>query len=263
MSKGLQEYGISSEAAEAPNIFANRIERIAALVQQKLLAEHDDQSSKAKDQQVEAWIEPSLDAEVETMDRLRRRNDLRSERLTRRIAEATAAGLPTDAAFELAMREEGLPVPTCEPDELDEFVPSETWGEGQSPSTFDEASERSLIFDQPGVAEARAFLTQVMNLEKSDLQQSSFASLLKRACLDMVGGLVQATSGETDDVIDRALTISQLKRALSAHAYARGALFGMHSEQTITKAESKQFQEQLEKLLEIIHELSEAAWFPK
>ena len=36
MAEGLREHGLSKEAAEDPNILASRIERIAALVQQKL-----------------------------------------------------------------------------------------------------------------------------------------------------------------------------------------------------------------------------------
>ena len=101
---------------------------------------------------------------------------------------------------------------------------------------------------------------QVMNLEKDEPIKSSYFSILTRASMDIVGGLVQATCDEPDDVINRALTITQLKRALTAHAYTRGAVFGLRGDMVITKDVSKQLHDQLESLLAIIHDLLEAAW---
>ncbi len=49
MAEGLRSFGLSNEAAEDPSILATRIERIAALVQQKLLTEHPKVSSDASD----------------------------------------------------------------------------------------------------------------------------------------------------------------------------------------------------------------------
>lgn len=76
----------------------------------------------------------------------------------------------------------------------------------------------------------------------------------------MVGGLAQATCRDFDDITHRVLAITQLKRALSGHAFARGALFGLHSEEAITKKTSDRLHDQLEGLLDIIHEQSAAAW---
>jgi hypothetical protein len=84
--------------------------------------------------------------------------------------------------------------------------------------------------------------------------------------MDIVGGLVQATCEDPedpDDRIHRALNITQLKRALSGHAYARGAIFGLHSDKAITKDQSDSLHNQLESLLDRIHALSEAAWMEK
>jgi hypothetical protein len=260
MSEGLKEHGLSAEAAEDPNILASRIERIAALVQEKMLAERNDQRGPANRVPNEEWGEPSLEDEVDAMDRLRRHSDLRSERMTRRIAEATASGLSVEAAFELAMEEEGLTVPTSTPDQRNNSEPCEPWLESLPSHSFNEASELSSRLDHPAVVQAQAFLMQVMNLEQDSSQTSSFSSTLMRSSLDIVGGLVQATSDEVVDNVHRALTISQLKRALSGHAYARGAICGLRGENRITKDQSQQLHGQLQSLLEKIHALFEAAW---
>jgi hypothetical protein len=76
----------------------------------------------------------------------------------------------------------------------------------------------------------------------------------------MMGGLVQATSGDMDDRMDRALSISQLKRALNGHGFARGAVFGLRKEGTITKDQSDSLHAQLKSILRNIHSLAERAW---
>jgi hypothetical protein len=65
---------------------------------------------------------------------------------------------------------------------------------------------------------------------------------------------------DDDDHFGRALTISQLKRALSGHAYARGALLGLRSEGIISNEKSNELFQQLELILANIHELSAKAW---
>jgi hypothetical protein len=143
MSEGLKEHGLSAEAAEDPKILASRIERIAALVQEKMFTERNDQRGPANCVPKVEWGEPSLEDEVDAMDRLRRHSDLRSERMTRRIAEATASGLSVEAAFELAMEEEGLTVPTSTPEKRKDSEPSEPWLESLPSHSFNEASELS------------------------------------------------------------------------------------------------------------------------
>lgn len=262
IADGLGDHGLSAEAAEDPNILAKRIERVAALVQQKILADQDESKSfEREDDQPEAeWNEPSLEDEVETMDRLRRKNDLRSERMSRRITEATASGMSTEEAFKLAMEEEGLPTPDREADQQYDPTPSEPWMESLPSHSFGEANENLIPDEHPAIVQAQAFLIHVMNLEQDDSSPSSYISVLARAGMDIVGGLAQATNGELDDNISRALTITQLKRALSGHAYARGAIFGLRSEGAITKDQSDQLHEHLQSLLSTIHELAEKAW---
>jgi hypothetical protein len=260
VAEGLREHGLSAEAAEDPGILAMRIERIVALVHQKIHTDRQWPSRGTEGEQGVNWSEPSLEKEAETMDRLRRQNELRSQRMIRRIAEATASGLSAEAAFELAIAEEGLPIPAREAEEPWDSAPSEPWIESLPSHPFDEADERSLRSDHPAVAEAQAFLMQVMDLGHGDANQSSFISMLTRASLDMVGGLAQATHDESGDNIQRALAITHLKRALSGHAYARGAIFGLRREKAITGDQSKRLHEQLQLLLATIHELSDSAW---
>lgn len=78
--------------------------------------------------------------------------------------------------------------------------------------------------------------------------------------MDMVGGIVQATGDDFSEITQRALAISQLKRALAGHAYARGAIFGLQSEGKITEEQATEFHERLKSLLTMIQNLAEDAW---
>lgn len=273
MAEGLRNYGLSDEAAEDPDILATRIERIATLVHQKMNVDRVDRSASAEHAgdptDDDPWNEPTLEEEVEVMDQLRRKNDARSERMARRIAEATAAGMSIDDAFEQAMQEEGLSVPRRETDYQDETVnesveSAEPWTESLPPHPFDEASEAQRNNQHPAVDQAQAFLLCVLDLPHGQAKQSSFYSILGRASVDIVGGLVQATSdglgGDPSGSPDRALAITQLKRAITGHAYARGAVFGLRSEEAISDQQSTQFHEDLESLLNTLHDLMERAW---
>jgi hypothetical protein len=108
LGEGLEKHGLNDEAAEDPNILATRIDRIATLVQKKVLTERDHESGAVESVSDDNWSEPTLDDEVDAMDKLARQNRLRCERMNRRIAECTAAGMSAKEAFELAMQEEGL-----------------------------------------------------------------------------------------------------------------------------------------------------------
>ena len=264
MDQGLSQYGLSSEALEDPSILATRIERIATMVQQSIFGEkrgNSDLTGRDSDegQQPDSSSERSLEEEVEVMDRVRRKNDLRSERMNRRITEACAAGMSIEEAFDLAMKEEGLPVPNRDEQEwwLDSDLADSVNEEEDSAIDYEGYSPR---FEHPAVEQVKEFLDEIMQFEEDDFGPSSFISVLIRSSLEMFGGLVQATCDEDDDQGGRAWTISQLKRALSGHAYARGALFGLKSEQIISEEQAGELFEQLEKILAFIHELSAKAW---
>lgn len=261
MSEGLREHGLSAEAAEDPNILATRIERVAAVVQEKIFKQPLEPSGGVKVKNGLVWSEPTLDDEVEAMDRHRRHNDMQAERMARRITEAKAAGLTDEEALELAIEEGGSSVPRREPDEQCDFESSDSWTDSLPSHFCDDTSENSLSADHPAVARAQAFLMQAMDLKQDEAKQSPFLSIFARASMELVGGLVQATcGGEPDDNTDRALIISQLKRAQSGHAYAHGAIIALRNEAAITEVESHQLHEQLEWLLATIHELIEAAY---
>jgi hypothetical protein len=264
MAEGLRQYGLSSEASEDPGILATRIERIATLVHQSILRDTPRKTDIADgdsmtDDTSDFLNERSLEEEVEAMDQLRRKNDLRSERMNRRITEACAAGMSIEEAFDLAMKEEGLPVPDRDPEE--------SWMESESWQPFDEvdglpidSEEHSSRIEHPAVEQVKELLDAILQIDEDESGPSSFISVLMRGGLEMFGGLVQATSGDDDDHLGRALTISQLKRALSGHAYARGALFGLRSEGIISEEQASELFEQLKVILASIHELSAKAW---
>lgn len=261
MAEGLHKHGLNEEAAEDPNILATRIERIAAIVHQKMAADQTTPTDPNPNQsEVDDWNEPSLEDEVRVMDELRRKNDLRSERMSRRIAEATAAGMSTEDAFELAMQEEGLPIPSREASEPDKLDPEEPWLESLPQHPFVDTGESSGRTDHPAIEQAQSFLMQVLDLANDKSNQSSFIPGLIRASMNIVGGLVQATSDADNDTTHRALAITQLKRALSAHAHARGAVFGLRSEAAISQERSAQLHDDLQSLLTTIHALAEQAW---
>ncbi len=272
LADGLREYGLSEEAAEDPNIVASRIERIAKLVHQKMLGkagteDQDPEASHFETKDTE-WYEPSLEEEVQAMDAHRRKNDLRGERMARRIAEATASGMSLEEAFELAMHEEGLGMPTDEERSAErengvfdaEVEDNDPWLVSLPANPFDEGSEIERREKHPAIVQATRFLYDVMEFEKDASPPSPFISIACRGAMDMVGGIVQATDDAFDAPMDRALAITQLKRALTGHAFARGAIFGLRSAGAISDETSTQLHEQLAEILKTIHHLVERAW---
>ncbi len=258
LGEGLQEYGLNEEAAEDPKILATRIERIAALVHKKLWTEQDQASGIVESTADVNLSEPTLEDEVHVMDRLERQNQLRGERMTRRIAECTADGMSAKEAFELSMQEEGLPIP--EQNNTSEMEPIEPWLHSLPCHPFDTANEPSDCKNNATVEQAQSLLIAAIELANNDSKKSSFSMVLTRACMDIMGGLAQATCFDLDDVTSRALAITQLKRALTGHAYARGAVFGLRAEQAITQVQSTELHAQLKAILAKIHELAENAW---
>lgn len=270
MADGLREHGLSDEAMEDPEIVEARIERVAMLVQNKISGQADDHSDTATDDSDEdKWNEPSLEEEVQWMDAQRRKSDLRNERMVRRIAEATARGMSTDEAFRLAMSEEGLQIPgASDVSDADGSFNENIFAGGETeetsyaavPDSWEEADEADFNQNHPVAKSAQEFLIRVMDFQNQQADSGGFASTLMRGAMEMMGGLAQATGHRLDDRSSRALAITQLKRALSGHAYARGAVFGHSSENAIAKEISDDLHEQLETIVASIHELLRDAW---
>jgi hypothetical protein len=260
---------LSEEAMEDPAIVASRVERIAMLVQRKmcgLATEATDSGTiESKDS---AWHETSLDEDVRAMDKQRRKNDSRNERMIRRIAEATSKGMSTDEAFRLAISDEGFPetgandnsggkdffaeslFPDNQMDETTFTAPPESWNETNT-TEIDE--------QHPAVKFAEIFLCRLTDLP-AQASEGGFETTLIHGAMDMLGGLAQATASCSDHRVNRALAITQLKRALCGHAFARGAVFGLSGENAIAKEVASDLHQQLETIVTAIHELLQHAW---
>jgi len=274
LADGINAHQLSPEAAEDPNIVASRIERIARLVQQKMRGESAARNQNTEDPlDVENDFDAPLEDQVAEMDVLRRKNNLRSERMLRRITEATASGQTVEEAFRLAMEEEGLgDFPSSDSDsrsnddnwdarqEGEPWQDVEPWQESLPSPSFAAADELQQRDTHPAVIQAQEFLMQLMNLDSAHSPHDSFLSVACRGAGDIMGGLAQATGSEFDSRIDRAIAITQLKRALTGHAFAQGAVFGLRSANVINQETSAQLHDQLAALLVTIHELSAAAW---
>lgn len=269
LADGLRDYGLSQEAAEDPNILASCIERVAMLVHQKLLADADPDSVRGDESTSEVefdWQEASLEDEVETMGLHHRQNQQRSERMIRRISEATAAGMSAEDAFRLAMREEGLEAPTSRKaegllhDELESQANHETWRESLANDPLEAVEECDGRENHPAVDAAQQFLLSVMDLQNADGSMSDYASIASRGAMDIVGGLAQATGGQLESRTGRALAITQLKRALKGHAFARGAIIALRVSDAVDEATSKRLHNDLAEIRISIHQLLTEAW---
>lgn len=266
----LREYGLSQEAAEDPNILVSRIERVAMLVHQKILGDVEPGSGRRDastlDTEFDWQEEASLGDEVETMAFHHRQNQQRSERMVRRISEATAAGMSAEDAFRLAMREEGLEAPTSSETEgwqsdLNEpETDDEAWREHLPDEPLESVEKREPRQNHPAVDFAQQFLLRLMERQNADESVSDYAAISERGAMDIVGGLVQATCGRLESRTDRALAITQLKRALKGHAFARGAIIALRASDAVDEAASERLLNDLAEIRISIHQLLTEAW---
>ncbi|MFT5093500.1 MAG: hypothetical protein ACI8P0_000776 [Planctomycetaceae bacterium] len=266
----LREYGLSQEASEDPSILASRIERVAMLVHQKILGDTDPGSAcgdaSTSDVEFDWQEEASLEVEVETLGLHHQQNQQRSERMSRRISEATAAGMSAEDAFRMAMREEGLEAPTSReaegwlPDQHEPGADDEAWRESLDNDPLEAVEDRDTRENHPAVDFAQQFLLRVMDQQNADGSVSDFASIASRGAMDIVGGLVQATDGRLESRTDRALTITQLKRALKGHAFARGAIIALRASDPVDEAASERLLNDLVEIRISIHQLLTDAW---
>ncbi len=266
MADGLREYGLSPEASEDPQILITRIERIAALVHKKI---HQDGASGPECDALSSnddWHEATLEEEVAAMEAIRRKNILRGERMDRRINESIARGMSPSDAMKIALREEGLGLP---PESSNECGEGESWDEDELDEIVDhdwiddhaeESTNNRSANQRPSVTLAQQFFRQFDELSGGKPGPGNLFEVGCQGALNIVGGLVQATGQPLDDRLHRALAISQLHRALEGHAFARGAVFALHSRNAIDKDQSLKLHDQLKNLLSGIHELMSAAW---
>ena len=137
--KGLEQYGLTSEAAEDPEILTARIARIAQLVQKTLKrpSEHppvhweDDDSALDHEGRLTPEEEARWDASFKQNRRMQ-------ERVQRAIEKHLSQGENVDEAFDAAMHEEtaaGLPA-----EESDEDEDGEDWRDSLPEEFFGDAS---------------------------------------------------------------------------------------------------------------------------
>ena len=273
MADGLQEYGLTDEALEDPNILVARIERIASLVSTKLDCRAADGSQKItstdSDADSDADVDDSLDNHVAREMKDYRRRLMRSERMLRRLRELEASGEEIGEALRKALREEGLDIEANaqEPESTDWIPneasePSEPWLASIDPMSFQE--HESELDDEavqhPAVIQVQSCLVEVFELGERLQNQSPFARIAANGLMDTMGGLVQATSIPGNDLAMRAYGIAQLRRALKGLAYFRGAVFGLSSAKFIERELLESWLDSHDQLIGVVQELLAKAW---
>ena len=253
LAEGLSRHGLSSEAAEDPEILLARIKRVAELVHRTL--------SRPAEHPPVSWDDAIVPDDGDTDDASRwnalfKENRRRQERVHRAIEEHLADGDTAKDAFDAAMLEEtslGLPE---DPETLsepwameDEAESEESWRESQESSSSDEFAsdqdDEDEDFDAPLRHPLQQRTTDLMlrlcNLFDSKQKTAdSNEDILLQGVGDMAGGLAQAIgvsdrgSYEKDNAASFpsselrftvGLSVVQFKRALRGAAFALGALF--------------------------------------
>jgi hypothetical protein len=210
---------------------------------------------------------PDPEATEALWDEMFKHNRRQQERLQRALEERLGRGEDEDAAFENALDDLGLEVPSDDSEPLDELwceEPEPFAGEA-APDNVDsgDGDEKETPFESeedrhPLLRRALDLLKQLHGVFRgADPRYEPSLRTLFQGAGDAMGGLAQALCGreEADDPDDYGLRVVQLKRALRGAAFARGALFPLCSAVT-----AEQFDElyrtlgQLEQ--DIFHELS-------
>ena len=278
-SSGLQQHGLTAEAAEDTSILLTRIERIAAKVQRSIgrPSEHPPIGLTDEDFGADRDI---VETEAE-YNELFKYTERRKEQLHRAIEERMQRGEDHNTAFENAMRDIGLSVPgdpdwpidddaDNSNDLLDEQpfdVEAEDWQQeaDEAVTEFEDELESDARHDHPLLRRATdLWHTLTKQFENAEDSHEQTLRTLFRGLGDMVGGLAQATSRafERDDVdefspmdeIEFGLTVTQLKRSLRGIAFARGALCNLRS--AVGAADAERFHSELKNINDdIIEEL--------
>ena len=158
-----------------------------------------------------------------------------------------------------------MPIPSglCEAWLHEEHEPqadNEAWRESLPGDPLETVPERGARDNHPALEVAQQFLLRVMDRENAEGSGSDFASIASRGAMDIVGGLVQATSGRLESRTGRALAITQLKRALKGHAFTRGAIIALQASGGLDKATSERFHNDLADIQSSLHTLLTEAW---
>ena len=268
LSEGLRNSPLSAEAAADPGIVAKRVERIARQVHQSLARppEHppvyfDDDGSDWNEVDEAHW-----DAAYKEQRR-------KQERLHRAMEEELRTGTDYSAAFENAMRNEGIIDWTEEPDtdgedfswEADSFEAKpadESWRENLPPNSIydDDPLETFERARHPLQQIASDLHVRIFKLfaEKNESRSGNIGTLM-HGVGEIGGGLAQALMDRdtAQDSFARGLALVQLKRALRGAAFAKGALFPLRAEALLSEDHFNDLRGTLQQLEEgIVGELT-------
>lgn len=278
-SSGLQQHGLTAEAAEDTSILLTRIERIAAKVQRSIGRPSEHPPIGLADEDFEA--DRDIAATEAEYNELFKYTERRKEQLHRAIEERMQRGEDHGTAFENAMRDIGLSIPGDPDWPIDEDaensndllddepfdVEPEDWQPepDESATDFEEELAEDERHDHPLLRRGTdLWIRLTKQFENTDVAHEQTLRTMFRGLGDLVGGLAQATSRlfeEDDDdefspleKIQFGLTVTQLKRSLRGIAFARGALCNLRT--VVEPASAAQLHDELEKLNgDIIEEL--------
>ena len=234
--QGIQQHGLTSEAAEDPEILVARLVRVAQLVQKTLKrpAEHSpvhwEDGDTALDH--EGRVTPEEEARWDAAFKQNRRMQ---ERIQRSIENHLAQGEDIHEAHEAAMREEtaaGLPDEDGGDDGDDDL---EDWRDSLPEESADDAFAAEDLADEesdnsgfsmrdrhPLQQRALDLLLRLHHAIPSDAEAGSSGGALMGGACDISGGLAQALSFDDDDEFAAGLCVVQLKRALRARPLPGG-----------------------------------------
>ena len=239
LRQGLNEFRLSSEAVEAPNIVLARIERVADIVHRTL-------SRPAEHAPVYFDDADGSDGTEDQWDELYKANRRRQERLHLAIEERLGRGeTPPHEVFENALRDEGmidLPGEVDGSEAAHEFEVSvydedeehEPWRESLSEIDLEEEEEADEEEQKhPLQQQSMDLMLRLHDLFKVEIdERSRHLFVLHHGAGEIMGGLAQAMGRWGVDV-DSGLGLVQLKRASRGAAFAGGALWPLRSEGVI------------------------------
>jgi hypothetical protein len=218
LAEGLRRHGLSSEAAEDPDILLRHVERVAECVHRALRRPAEHPPVKFPD---ESAGEPSPEQTEALWDELYKHNRRQQERLQRALEERRAGGEDDESAFQQALDDLALEAPDEEDGPADE-----AWDEGPGEVEAPVAPKREK---HPLLERAMALMVRLKRaFANAGPEHEPALRVLFQGAGDTMGGLAQALSGHHADEEGPevyGLCVVQLKRALRGAAFARGALF--------------------------------------
>jgi hypothetical protein len=271
LGNGLRPWGLSPEAAEAPEILAHRIERVARQVQRTLRQAPEHPPVEWDDEVVGSESGGGVGSESQ-WDAFYKEQRRKQERMHRAIEEKVQQGMESSEAIEQFLREEGL---------LDSSRNSESWDAETETSEFDvemhhgwdheqaegERSEdawrdsdvgpvwNTSGFESDEVENNRLrkvaedlWLSVAGYFDEVEGADGYYVTNLIQVLGEVSGGLAQAFPGDQADPLDAGWRLVQLKRAWRGVAFAQGALIPLYAAGLLKEQDVKKFRSALAEL---------------